>query len=182
MCFGCSKEPSHWEGSFEYPQHMFWLRNKKNNFQICAWSTLFAPGFPTQQQISHPTISLNCFIKHTNSNSEDVDLVNEAIPNLISEPALTFNDKHMPVAEYMEPSVSGVRSKELTWPVEKVMMTMMMMMMMMIMMMMMMLVLMMIIYMIDDDDVCSRVLDHTRQFIQVGGRDWTAHVMMVIRC
>ena len=20
MCFGCSKEPSHWEGSFEYPQ------------------------------------------------------------------------------------------------------------------------------------------------------------------
>ena len=28
MCFGCSKEPSHWDGSFEYPQHMFWLRNK----------------------------------------------------------------------------------------------------------------------------------------------------------
>ena len=34
MCFGCSKEPSHWVGSFEYQQHMFWLRNKKNNFQI----------------------------------------------------------------------------------------------------------------------------------------------------
>ena len=33
MCFGCSKEPSHRDGSFEYPQHMFWLRNKKNNFQ-----------------------------------------------------------------------------------------------------------------------------------------------------
>ena len=29
MCFGCSKEPSHRDGSFEYPQHMFWLRNKK---------------------------------------------------------------------------------------------------------------------------------------------------------
>ena len=29
--FGCSKEPSHWEGSFEYPQHMFWMRNKKNS-------------------------------------------------------------------------------------------------------------------------------------------------------
>ena len=29
MCFGCSKEPSHWDGSFEYPQHMFCLRNKK---------------------------------------------------------------------------------------------------------------------------------------------------------
>ena len=34
MCFGCSKEPSHRGGSFEYPQHMFWLRNKKNNFSV----------------------------------------------------------------------------------------------------------------------------------------------------
>ena len=31
MCFGCSKEPSHRDGSFEYPQHMFWLRNKKKS-------------------------------------------------------------------------------------------------------------------------------------------------------
>ena len=29
MHFGCSKEPSQWDCSFEYPQHMFWLRNKK---------------------------------------------------------------------------------------------------------------------------------------------------------
>ena len=36
MCFGCSKEPSHREGSFEYPQHMFWLRNKNNDFQLCT--------------------------------------------------------------------------------------------------------------------------------------------------
>ena len=34
MCFGCSKEPSQREGSFEYPQHMFLLRKKKNNFQL----------------------------------------------------------------------------------------------------------------------------------------------------
>ena len=34
MCFGCSKEPSHQDGSFEYPQHMFWLRNKNNNFLL----------------------------------------------------------------------------------------------------------------------------------------------------
>ena len=29
MCFECSKEGSHRDGSFEYPQHMFWLWNKK---------------------------------------------------------------------------------------------------------------------------------------------------------
>ena len=32
--FGCSKELSHRDSSFEYPQHNFWLRNKKNNFQL----------------------------------------------------------------------------------------------------------------------------------------------------
>ena len=34
ICFGCSNEPSHWDGSFEYPEHMFWLRNKKTIFQL----------------------------------------------------------------------------------------------------------------------------------------------------
>ena len=34
MYFGCSKEPSHREGSFEYPQRMFWLRSRKNNFLL----------------------------------------------------------------------------------------------------------------------------------------------------
>ena len=34
MCFGCSKELSHSDGSFEYPQHMFWMRNKENIFPI----------------------------------------------------------------------------------------------------------------------------------------------------
>ena len=26
ISFWCPKEPSQWDGSFEYPQHMFWLR------------------------------------------------------------------------------------------------------------------------------------------------------------
>ena len=34
MCFGCSKEPSHLDGSFEYPQYTFWLRNKENDIGI----------------------------------------------------------------------------------------------------------------------------------------------------
>ena len=36
MCFGYSKEPSHRDGSFLYPQHMFCSRNKKNDFQLHA--------------------------------------------------------------------------------------------------------------------------------------------------
>ena len=36
ICCGCLKEPSHQDGSFEYPQHMFWLRNKKKYF----WNAL----------------------------------------------------------------------------------------------------------------------------------------------
>ena len=47
-CFGCSKEPSHWDGSFEHPQHMFSLRNKKIIFLsllLCLTNTLsFKPG------------------------------------------------------------------------------------------------------------------------------------------
>ena len=39
----CSKEPSHYDGSFEYPQHMFGLRNKKNNCQLHA--RIFGPAF-----------------------------------------------------------------------------------------------------------------------------------------
>ena len=45
MCFGCSKEPFHRDGSFMYPQHMFWLRNKKNNFQLR--SLIWGPAIPS---------------------------------------------------------------------------------------------------------------------------------------
>ena len=36
MRFVCPKEPSHRDGSIEYTQHMFWLKNKENNFQLRA--------------------------------------------------------------------------------------------------------------------------------------------------
>ena len=48
MCFGCSEELSHWDGSFEHPQHMFWMRNKEKSFPIHtliwrpAWSQKLA--------------------------------------------------------------------------------------------------------------------------------------------
>ena len=34
MCFGCSKQLSHWDISFEYPQDIFWLRKKKISFSV----------------------------------------------------------------------------------------------------------------------------------------------------
>ena len=43
MCLGCSKEPSHRDGSFEYPQYMFWLRNKK--FQFKLPTLIWMPGY-----------------------------------------------------------------------------------------------------------------------------------------
>ena len=38
ICFGCSKELSHRDETFEYPQHMFWLRSKKINFNYALFS------------------------------------------------------------------------------------------------------------------------------------------------
>ena len=39
FCFRCPKEPSRWNGSFEYPQHVFWFRNKKI---IIFWYTFWS--------------------------------------------------------------------------------------------------------------------------------------------
>ena len=48
ICFGCSKEPSFWDHSIEYPQHMFGLRNKKNNFKshTLIWGLVFSCIWP----------------------------------------------------------------------------------------------------------------------------------------
>ena len=53
MCFGCSKEPSHRDGSFEYPQHMFWLRNKKINFQLRTLIWRPGVGLSLSDGVSH---------------------------------------------------------------------------------------------------------------------------------
>ena len=49
ICFGCSKEPSQWDGSFEYQQHMFWLRNKKIKF----WYTLLTKGLSKLNNVEY---------------------------------------------------------------------------------------------------------------------------------
>ena len=47
MCFEYPKEGYYRDGSFEYPQHMFWVRNKENNFLL---STVL-----TSRQLSYKT-------------------------------------------------------------------------------------------------------------------------------
>ena len=44
LCFWCSKELSHWDSSFEYPQHMFWLRNMNYDFQLHPYLKAFVAG------------------------------------------------------------------------------------------------------------------------------------------
>ena len=43
VCFVCSKEPSHRDGSFEYPQHMVLMRNKKINLNRIPDNQTFWP-------------------------------------------------------------------------------------------------------------------------------------------
>ena len=42
-----SIHPSHRDSSFEFTQHMFWMRNKKTNFQLCTliWRPVFSLSF-----------------------------------------------------------------------------------------------------------------------------------------
>ena len=42
--FWCSKEQSHWDCSFEYPHHMFWLRNKKININLHSYLGALSPN------------------------------------------------------------------------------------------------------------------------------------------
>ena len=54
MCFGCSNEPSNGDGSFEYPKHMFWLRNKKYNFQLRT--LIWGHGLVTSLEPNHQDV------------------------------------------------------------------------------------------------------------------------------
>ena len=71
----CSKEPSHRDGSFEYPQRMFWLRNRKNIFLVRT--TIWRPVsgkfmFTISDNVDHDKtlhsavflLGLHCFAVH----------------------------------------------------------------------------------------------------------------------
>ena len=44
VCFGCSEETSHRGDSFEFPQHVFWLINKKNPHFFLLRTFILGPG------------------------------------------------------------------------------------------------------------------------------------------
>ena len=63
----CSKEPSHRGSSFEYPQHMFWMKNKENSFQIHTLT--WRPGHNREMTSSNP---IKYIFLHGNSLREAV--------------------------------------------------------------------------------------------------------------
>ena len=71
MCLGCSKEPSHRDGSFEYPQHRVWLRSKKNNFQLRT--LIWGPGCVVF------FICIKISIEHFKANSEDLNQTQHSV-------------------------------------------------------------------------------------------------------
>ena len=54
MCFGCSKEPSHWGGSFEYPHHTSYLLQK--------WEKLFSNTYLEACLKKHSDQSFKCLL------------------------------------------------------------------------------------------------------------------------
>ena len=65
MRFGAQKNRLiDWDGSFEYPQHMFWLRNKKNNFQLHI--LIWRPVADDSQEKSNLILSLKAWTKFEN--------------------------------------------------------------------------------------------------------------------
>ena len=73
MCLWCSKESSYSDGSFEYPQRMFWMRNeKKIDFQ----SALLTGGLIFPVIIQYPSRNQNILRYDTDKGINDVSINN----------------------------------------------------------------------------------------------------------
>ena len=69
MCFGYSKEPSH----RECPKHMFWLRNKKIDFQL--HTLIWGRGYIQSNVIYSKSFGLEVLPPITgSSNYREVDI------------------------------------------------------------------------------------------------------------
>ena len=59
--FVCPKEPSYCDGSFEYAQHMFWMRNKEMSFTIRT--LIWRPVYISRKlHCPRNTVHINLFI------------------------------------------------------------------------------------------------------------------------
>ena len=70
ICCGYSKEPSHWDGSFEHPKHMFKLMGKEINAILEAQTILSGPMYflccdPHHAPMLYPIYSLVNEISYT---------------------------------------------------------------------------------------------------------------------
>ena len=64
MCFRCSEELSHQDGYFEYPQHIFWLRNKIIYIHTPIWRPVLQYVFDVQMFGVLSTIYMRVIIGH----------------------------------------------------------------------------------------------------------------------
>ena len=102
ICFWCLKEPYHLDGSFEYPQHMFWLRNKKKIY-FCTHSYTPVAPLNVKNLIKHSKcenffphyvkgpINVNTFNRKCETNIPSCDGKCENILSFIQE----NSDKHL---------------------------------------------------------------------------------------
>ena len=57
--FWVFKKQPHRDGSFEYPQYMFWLRNKKNYFQL---HTFYLEAYMTLNKMFFSNKNINIYL------------------------------------------------------------------------------------------------------------------------
>ena len=82
MCFGRSKEPSHRDGSFEYPKYMLWPRNEKTRDNLSS-------KFP--RRVCSATVTsenLNIFKTSPFLELSFSDIINGAKKSLLDETVL----------------------------------------------------------------------------------------------
>ena len=73
MCFGYTKEPSHRDSSFEYPQHMFSLRNKNYDFPLNT--LIWRPGINKNRVLLRINQIFNRTRAVWQSSSKNLDLI-----------------------------------------------------------------------------------------------------------
>ena len=85
MCFGCSKELSHRDSSFVYPKHMFWLKNKKTNFQLCTliWEPDMGYKVPKSHEQTHIKCKHGIYFSSGCVNTEDLCIVPDKVSHTV---------------------------------------------------------------------------------------------------